>query len=144
MDTNDLSIIYDKLLVIHQMMNNNLNEQARLLGYNTSEYLVLMDLAVHPDTDLTSLYSRLGMKKSAVSKIVQNLVERDIITRQEDRDDKRKVHLALSESIANTICKHSAVKQAFAGIEQKPCDLANIQNALDDVIAMLDSKNQTV
>ncbi|WZU02938.1 hypothetical protein MGH68_08905 [Erysipelothrix sp. D19-032] len=64
MDTNDLSIIYDKLLVIHQMMNNNLNEQARLLGYNTSEYLVPMDLAVHHDTDLTSLYSRLGMKKS--------------------------------------------------------------------------------
>jgi DNA-binding MarR family transcriptional regulator len=61
-------------------------------------YMVLFELGLLPDTSLKDLAEPLGVSPSALSVMVQSLVERDLVTRVPDPTDRRRVVLRLSEA----------------------------------------------
>lgn len=131
MTTEQLDVIYTKLLHIHQLMNTNLADQARSFGHSTSEYVILLDVMTHPNSDLNALCERLGMKRSAASKTVQKLVEKDLIVRTADEIDRRKINLNIKPSYQPEFCQNVALNQTFNGCDE---DLHNF----DEIIASLD------
>lgn len=133
-----LDSIYNKLLIITQHMHQNLEVQARSLGYNISEFLIMIDIITHQGTDLNGVCERLGMKKSAASKIVQKLVERGKVSRKHPHDDRRKIALSIvDEATLGSVCRKTAIKQTFAGYESLPCNLNEVDDSLDRVLEML-------
>ena len=137
MDNDKIASIYTRLLKIHHAMNANLSEQAKQLDLNVSEYIVMLDIIEYPNTDLLSVCSRLGMKKSTASKTIQKLIDLGHIEREADPYDNRKIRLTPVESDEKLFCKTSAIHQTFAGYNINPCNLETIDNALEDVIKML-------
>ncbi|QIK57095.1 MarR family transcriptional regulator [Erysipelothrix sp. HDW6A] len=137
MTTEQLDLIYTKLLQIHQLMNTNLAEQARSFGHSTSEYVILLDVMTHPNSDLNALCDRLGMKRSAASKTVQKLVEKDIIIRTADGIDRRKINLNINPSYEPDFCQNVALNQTFNGSDQVEYDFDEIISSLNIVTCML-------
>ena len=61
-----------------------------------SQAKVLYMVSIHPGTNMSMVATRLGVGLSAVSGLVDRLVEHGYLTRQEDADDRRQHLLELS------------------------------------------------
>jgi DNA-binding MarR family transcriptional regulator len=61
-----------------------------------SQAKVLFMVSIHPGTNMSMVATRLGVGLSAVSGLVDRLVEHGYLTRQEDADDRRQNLLTLS------------------------------------------------
>lgn len=73
-----------------------LPELVDAVGLTGERYMVLFELGLLPDTSLKDLAERLGVSPSALSVMVQSLVERGLVTRVPDPGDRRRVALRLS------------------------------------------------
>ena len=68
-------------------------------------YMVLFELGLQPDASLKELAEGLGVSPSALSVMVQSLVERELVTRVADATDRRKVVLRLSGDGERTLLR---------------------------------------
>lgn len=75
-------------------------------------------LSIRPGEKLTSneLAERNRLSPSRVSRIVEHMIEKDLLVRAEDRDDRRFVNLSLSK---NGSKKHEAIMKMKIQCEQK-------------------------
>jgi DNA-binding MarR family transcriptional regulator len=73
------------------------------VGLTGERYMVLFELGLLPDSSLKDLAESVGVSSSALSVMVQSLVERDLVTRVSDPGDRRRVVLRLSEEGERTL-----------------------------------------
>jgi len=70
------------------------NTQA--LGFTYSQVIVLIDIYRNENTSLTELSKRLDLPKSSVSRIVDRLVNQEIVVRDIPQENRRTVRLSIS------------------------------------------------
>jgi DNA-binding MarR family transcriptional regulator len=61
-----------------------------------AQFHILMMLRHSPDASLSSVARHLSTTLSSASKVVDGMVERGLISRGTDTDDRRRIHLALT------------------------------------------------
>ena len=61
------------------------------------QFRVLTFLNRHPGSSLSEVADHIGLTPPSMSKIIDGLVARHLITRQDALDDRRRVHLVLTE-----------------------------------------------
>ncbi len=66
----------------------------------------------NPDTSLSDLADHLGLTLPSVSKLVDGLVHKELITRQESTTDRRRLRLVLTESGESIVNSARASAQA--------------------------------
>ena len=143
MENEKLNTIYCKLLTLTDLMMNELEQQAKELGYHKSEFIIITDVLQNPRTTLMDLCHRTGMKKSAASKIINQLIERDIIDRSACKTDRRALHLTISnEDIAKTFCRTEMLSNLFPNECKGKCDLDEIIDSLETLETILDNHDK--
>ncbi len=96
-----------------------LNRQLQMeVGITLAENLVLCQVAMAPGQRLrmVDLAARLGIAKSAITKTVDRLEERGLLTRQSDPGDRRTVYAALTPLGRETFA--SAAPAYLGSVEQ--------------------------
>ncbi|AMC93594.1 hypothetical protein AOC36_06225 [Erysipelothrix larvae] len=139
----ELTTIFDALLEITGKMNQRIEKQSKALGYTAKEYLVLLDVLTHPGTSQNAMCERLGIKKSAASKLLRNLESSGKIVRKACKQDKRESELFIEQpELLDTLCKASAIEMTFENHDDYACKLNSIHESLIDLDKMLcgDSK----
>lgn len=138
MNQDSLDRVFNLLLQINGNMNQKIDLQAKELGYNTSEYLVLLDILTHQGTSQNQVCERLGLKKSAVSKLLNKLEVKREISRKQCPEDRREVKLYVEDQhLLDTLCKTTMLNRAFTNFQQFSCNVDDIEASLIDVKKML-------
>ena len=131
-----LESLYHHIRLIHENIQNKLDEQARSLGFNGTELAVLVDILSHENTDSNAIANRLGMKKSCLSKTIKNL--EDSIHVDVNPKDKRFVMLSIkSEELKQKLCPETMLENIFGDIETNQLDPAQLNELLIKLNAML-------
>ncbi len=81
---------------IERSLVENLKGESICCGISFNECHVLLELDGKPSTAVSSLSGALGMDKSMVSRTVDALVQRGMLNRLEDPDDRRRKSIALT------------------------------------------------
>ncbi len=67
------------------------------MGINFPQLRILFRVRSHPGIDLRSLADHMGISASAASQQVDKLVDRDLLVRKDDPEDRRRLSLELTE-----------------------------------------------
>ena len=87
-----LEVVPSIMRAIRSEMRNR-----RTPDLSVPQFRVLTFLNRHPGASLSEVAEHIGLTPPSMSKIIDGLVARRLITRQEAEDDRRRVHLALTE-----------------------------------------------
>ncbi len=115
-----------------------LEKKARQMGLSAAQMAVAQDLANHPDSSLQEVYSRLGWPKSTVSRLVTELTEMKVVTRDVSLKDKRTVVLSLCPSTQNE-CLVNVMTDFFPGSGGKLLgkEVGEIVSTLDRILCLM-------
>ncbi len=75
------------------------------VGLTGERYMMLFELGLQPDSSLKDLAESIGVSPSALSVMVQSLVERGLVTRVADPADRRRIVLRLSADGERTMAR---------------------------------------
>jgi len=119
-------------------IHGTLAEKAQQMGLSAAQMAVARDLANHPESSLQEACSRLGWPKSTVSRLVTELAEMKVVTREVSLTDKRTVVLSLRSS-ARTKCLANVMKDFFPGSGGKLSEkeAGEIVSTLDRVLYLM-------
>lgn len=131
--------LYDHLLWVSEAMNRKVSMLAQQQGFSATELKIVMDIITHPNSCLNSVCQRTGMKKSLVSKTINQLVKQEIVSRVIDPTNRRKVNLqVVNEAVLSSVCKTTTLNQTFDGsVNYDDQQLQAIINSLKEVLALL-------
>ncbi len=87
-----LEVVPSIMRAIRSEMRNR-----RTPDLSVPQFRVLTFLNRHPGASLSEVAEHIGLTAPSMSKIIDGLVARHLITRQEAEQDRRRVHLALTE-----------------------------------------------
>lgn len=104
-----------------------------LAGYKSSEIHCLEYIGQHPDANLTSVAEAFYMTRGAISKLTKKMVEKDLIARYQTSENKKEVHLRLTEKGRDLFEKHEALHAGFRQRDQEVFDQVG-EDALDAMI----------
>ena len=113
-------------------------------GLNRMELDVLLFLANNPEQDTAAAMVRLrGLSKSHVSAAVEELVRRGMLTRHVAADNRREIHLQLTDAAAPAVSLGRAAQERFgqqmlAGIT--PEEQAFLERCMKKILANLEEK----
>ena len=110
-----LDELFDTYLTVQARITANLEAHAASLGLNASQLLVIRDVLDHPGTSLKDSCQRCGLKKSAASRLIDVLVERKMIIREECPTSRRAVSLHLGAELNESFCRVRALTSALPG-----------------------------
>lgn len=128
----DLDDLFDTYLAVQARITANLEAHAASLGLNASQLLVIRDVLDHPGTSLKDVCQRCGLKKSATSRLIDALVEREMIVRQECPTSRRAVSLHLGPRLDGSFCRVTALTKALPGWDQpQGADLRQLKSGLE-------------
>lgn len=137
----DLDDLFDTYLAVQARITANLEAHAASLGLNASQLLVIRDVLDHPGTSLKDVCLRCGLKKSAASRLIDALVEREMIVRQECPTSRRAVSLHLGPSLGS-FCRVTALTKALPGWDQPPgADLRQLKSGLEAFLRLAQASN---
>ena len=112
------------------------------LNLTTAMVVVLHIVAFEGGQTMTVLSARTGLSTSAVSHLLQRLVELGLIERHDDARDRRAKRVALSAAgsdLVKTITRQRLEELHSSVVLLTPATRARLQGALVDVIAELRS-----
>jgi DNA-binding MarR family transcriptional regulator len=123
---------------IEVAIHGTLDRKARHMGLSVAQTAVAQDLANHPDSSLQEVYSRLGWPKSTVSRLVTELTEMKIVTRDISSKDKRTVILSLCPSTRKK-CLSNVMTDFFPGSsgELSEKEAGEIASTLDRILYLM-------
>lgn len=110
-----LDDLFDTFLAVQSRITANLEAHAASLGLNASQLLVIRDVLDHPGTSLKDVCQRCGLKKSAASRLIDALVERSMVVREECPTSRRAVALHLGPALDGQFCRVTALTKALPG-----------------------------
>lgn len=93
-------------------------EELRLLravGRSITEHYVMQVLATHPGSSVSGLAQRLSLAKSSVSFVVDELVKKNLVTREHDLTDRRKVVVSLTDKGRESVSQFWSAKADLLG-----------------------------
>lgn len=110
-----LDELFDTFLTVQSRITSNLEAHAASLGMNASQLLVIRDVLDHPGTSLKDVCQRCGLKKSAASRLIDALVAKSMIVRDECPTSRRAVALHLGPAVDGQFCRVTALTKALPG-----------------------------
>ncbi len=128
-----LDELFDTYLSVQARITANLEAHAASLGLNASQLLVIRDVLDHPGTSLKDTCLRCGLKKSAASRLIDSLVERDMIVRQVCPTSRRAVSLFLGKALDGQFCRVTALTKALPGwkLVDSPAAYTELRSGLE-------------
>ncbi len=139
----ELEELFDTYLKIQAGITANLEAHALALGLNASQLLVVRDIQDHPGTSLKDVCQRCGLKKSAVSRLIDHLCDREIVVRQTCPTSRRSVSLSLGDAWNTQFCRESALRAALPGLGLLlPHEVGPLQSSLLSFLRLLDASRQ--
>ena len=136
----ELEELFDTYLKIQAGITANLEAHASQLGLNASQLLVVRDIQDHPGTTLKDVCLRCGLKKSAVSRLIDHLCERQIVVRTECPTSRRSVALSLDEAWNTKFCRESALRAALPGAPDQALS-PNLRSALESFLRLTERRS---
>lgn len=99
-------LLYDLLRTIRQKLNNqlranNLSELQENLTLGEQQVIMVLSENKHTPMYMKDVASELGISPSTLTTIVDKLVEKGLVKRDLDIDDRRKVQISLTEKGEN-------------------------------------------
>lgn len=109
---------YERFLELRSAFDRRIETAATQMGVNNSELLLLLDIYAHPNTKMIASCQRSGQKKSAVSKMVDRLCERGLLTKTVNPDNGRELILNVTDQFVGTsFCYRETMHQLFPTLE---------------------------
>lgn len=139
MDNNKLlDDLFDKMLLVSKHMLTSLEEESETLGYNKTEYLIISDIIEHQHTTAQEISERTGIKKSALSRALNPLINKGIVAKNKCAEDRRESKLIVDNSVViNQFCKASLLSRMFTSCPQSDQVLLDIDEQLEKLIAIM-------
>lgn len=85
------------LVTVFRMIRGSLDYFARKYDLSITEMGIVFDTFFHEKMTVTALSESQGIPKSTVSRLVDNLVKRDILNRVRPEENRRIVHVTITE-----------------------------------------------
>jgi len=82
--------------VIQGNLNCDMQSKAENLGLTTSQFMVMFEIYNNEDISLIDLSQKLDLPKSSVSRLVDQLVNQEIVIREIPKENRRTVKLSVS------------------------------------------------
>ncbi|MDZ7724879.1 MAG: MarR family winged helix-turn-helix transcriptional regulator [candidate division KSB1 bacterium] len=98
MNTFELQLLRRYIRILERHVDQQLKNHKGCCGVSLAQCHALVELDVHDKCTVTALAERLNLDKSTASRTVENLVQRDLVTRFSDPNDRRFYKIALSEN----------------------------------------------
>lgn len=105
------ALAMDLAPLLMRLMRQELNAQ-EALDLTVPQFRTLRFVARHPATSLSDLAEHLGMTLPAASKLVDQLLEQQLLTRATAIDDRRRAELTLTTHGHNALNLAAAAAQA--------------------------------
>ncbi|SIQ41473.1 DNA-binding transcriptional regulator, MarR family [Alkalispirochaeta americana] len=124
----DASIIMEMVnaltLFTRQTVVRWMPDLAREQGLTAERYMMLFELSLSRDISLKELSRIYGVSSAAVSVMVHSLVEQGLVNRSQDRKDRRRVVLSLTEKGQETLgrLEERLTAQFQVYLEEIPAD----------------------
>ncbi|MBL4933224.1 MULTISPECIES: MarR family winged helix-turn-helix transcriptional regulator [Clostridium] len=141
--TNCIHKIMNLLRVIQGSLNGHIESSAENLGITTSQFMVMFEIYNNKDISLIELSEKLDLPKSSVSRLVDQLVNKEIVIREIPKENRRTVKLSISpEFLKSTdVCNiTSELNESIIG-DLEPQKTEAIISALEDLILVLKKKS---
>lgn len=138
-----LDQLFDTFLAVQARINANLEQHAARLGLNATQLLVIRDVNDHPGTTLKDVCRRCGLKKSAASRLVDALAERQMLVRQECPTSRRAVALSLGPALGDgQFCRVTALNSTLPGWQEhaEGADFQAAQAGLETLLRLTEAR----
>ncbi len=118
-------------------------------GLTGERYMMLFELGLQPDSSLKDLAEAIGVSPSALSVMVQSLVERGLVSRVADPADRRRIALRLSADGERTMARleEGLVDRFHAYLEELDpalrAELADASRAMLDVVDRIMGRDES-
>lgn len=130
----DKTELFKAIVGLRKEIDHNLESLAKDFDITSNELLVLLDVYLYPETSLISLCERTGLKKSAVSKMIGRLEEKELLARSVCPKSKREVELNVSDGfLAKKFSWNESIKILFPHMKNYDKTLKRI-NALNKAV----------
>lgn len=138
-----LDIMYDQLLLISKHMLNSIENESTKLGYNRTEYLIILDILDHPHTTAQEISTRTGIKKSALSRALNPLITKGIILKSHCQQDQREINLSIDDAETKTkFCKARLLENMFSACPSSEQSLIDLNHHLNLLIEMMEPEKK--
>lgn len=127
-------------LVLIGMLSRQLSKQfdgaLKQLGTTRSQWLVLSVLDREPGICQTELAQQLDMAKAPLGKVIEQLVKKKWLTREQNKSDKRQKHLSVAKGAELTIARAAQDYQKLhhsLSAHLKPKELKSLEQSLQQL-----------
>lgn len=118
MQVNKLETIY-QLIKFTEIYSNVVNEVSLKYKINRTELIVLLDIYYNNNSSLKQICERSGLKKSHVSKSVEQLVNRGFISRELCNTNRREIRLSpIISELEKELCIPSIIDEIFDNFKE--------------------------
>lgn len=134
-----LDNLFDKMLIVSKNMLTSLEKEADKLGYNRTEYLIILDVITNQHTTAQHISERTGIKKSALSRSLNPLIDKGIISKIQCVSDRRESRLTVDNAeVLEQFCKTTLLNNMFTRCPESPQDLEDINTHLDKLLSIME------
>jgi DNA-binding MarR family transcriptional regulator len=135
-----------KIMYLLRKIQGNLNCQmqssAKSFGLTTSQFMVMFEIYNNKDISLIELSEKLDLPKSSVSRLVDQLVNQEIVIREIPKENRRIIKLSISDEFLkkkDVLDITSELNDSIAtDLEPEKADA--IISALEELISVIKSK----
>jgi DNA-binding MarR family transcriptional regulator len=141
MDNELAQALTRRLLAVQAALQTNLADQARQFGMTVTQAMVAQVLRQNPGSTLQEVSVRLGLPKSTVSRVVDDLVNKGIALRVIPASNRRTVLLSLADASAG--CVPSNFDDVFpGGFPDDPHEVRRLMDSLDRLLEMIEKPSK--
>jgi DNA-binding MarR family transcriptional regulator len=135
-----------KIMYLLRKIQGNLNCQmqssAKSFGLTTSQFMVMFEIYNNKNISLIELSEKLDLPKSSVSRLVDQLVNQEIVIREIPKENRRIIKLSISDEFLkkkDVLDITSELNDSIAtDLEPEKADA--IISALEELISVIKSK----
>jgi len=135
-----------KIMYLLRKIQGNLNckmqSSAESFGLTTSQFMVMFEIYNNKYISLIELSERLDLPKSSVSRLVDQLVNQEIVIREIPKENRRTVKLSISPEFLEKkdVCDITSELSNSIAEDLEPQKADAIISALEDLISVIKSK----
>jgi len=135
-----------KIMYLLRKIQGNLNCQmqsgAENFGLTTSQFMVMFEIYNNKGISLIELSERLDLPKSSVSRLVDQLVNQEIVIREIPKENRRTVKLSISSEFLKNkdVCDITSEINDSIAKDLEPQKADAIISALEELISVIKSK----
>lgn len=131
--------------VIFGSVRQHFREVEQQCGVSGSQLWLLHEIAHNPGIGVSALAQRLSIHQSTCSQLVDKLEARGLVSKQRQRDDQRRVGLALGPGAAAVLATapgpiEGVLPEALGALPEEV--LRQLSGSLDEVIARLACRDE--